>query len=83
MNSIVNVKDNPGLVKDLATGAVINVDEYKYNEHKKLMAMSRRSLAEKQAMSYSIEHLNGEINNLKQDVDSIKQMLQILIDRKE
>jgi hypothetical protein len=83
MNTIAKVADNPGLVKDLVTGAVINVDDYKYQEHKKIMSISRRNMAEKSAMTYSIEHMNGEINNLKQDVDSIKQMLQILIDRKE
>ena len=83
MTNIAKVKDNPGLVKDLVTGAIINVDDYKYQEHKKIMSITRRNLAEKTAMSYSIEHMHGEINNLKQDVDSIKQMLQILIDRKE
>jgi hypothetical protein len=83
MTTIAKIKDNPGLVKDLVTGAVINVDDYKYQEHKKIMSISRRNMAEKSAMTYSIEHMNGEINNLKQDVDSIKQMLQILIDRKE
>jgi hypothetical protein len=47
------------------------------------MAISRKNAAEKNAMSESIVSLNGEINNLKNEMDSIKQMLQILIDRKE
>jgi|Laugrespbdmm15sd_2_1035082.scaffolds.fasta_scaffold55971_2 hypothetical protein len=82
MNTIAKVADHPGLVKDLANGGVINVDEQRYKEHLKVKAIANNSVKEKKAMSYSIEHINGEINNLKQDVDDIKQMLQLLIDRK-
>jgi len=82
MNTIAKVNDNPGLVKDLATGGVINVDDQRYKEHMKVKAIAHKSVNEKKAMTYSIDHINGEINNLKQDVDSIKQMLQQLLDRK-
>jgi len=82
MTTIAKVTDNPGLVKDLATGGVINVDDQRYKEHMKVKTIAQKSVNEKKAMNYSIDHINGEINNLKQDVDAIKQMLQLLIDRK-
>ncbi len=83
MEKLAKIDKRPDLVKDLRTGSVVNIDTKRYLEHKKMMSISRRNELEKQAMSNSISSLNGEINNLKNDVDSIKQMLQILIDRKE
>jgi hypothetical protein len=83
MEKLAKIDKRPDLVKDLRTGSVVNIDTKRYLEHKKMMSISRRNELEKQAMSTSISSLNCEINNLKNDVDSIKQMLQILIDRKE
>jgi predicted transcriptional regulator len=83
MEKIAKIEKRPDLVKDLNTVSVINIDTARYLEHKKFMAISRKNAAEKNAMSESIVSLNGEINNLKNEMDSIKQMLQILIDRKE
>jgi hypothetical protein len=83
MEKLAKIDKRPDLVKDLRTGSVVNIDTKRYLEHKKIMAISRKNEMEKQAMSISISSLNSEINNLKNDVDSIKQMLQILIDRKE
>lgn len=83
MEKIAKIEKRPDLVKDLTTGSVVNIDTARYLEHKRFMAASRKSALEKNAMSQSIVSLNGEINNLKNEMDSIKQMLQILIDRKE
>jgi len=83
MEKIAKIDKRPDLVKDLRTGSVINVDTKRYLEHKRIMTISRKNVVEKAAMSESIGTLNCEINNMKNDIDNIKQMLQILIDRKE
>ena len=83
MEKIAKIDKRPDLVKDLRTGSVINVDTKRYLEHKRIMTISRKNVVEKTAMSESIGTLNCEINNMKNDIDNIKQMLQILIDRKE
>jgi predicted transcriptional regulator len=83
MEKIAKIEKRPDLVKDLTTGSVVNIDTARYLEHKRFMAASRKNALEKNAMSESITSMNSEINNLKNEMDSIKQMLQILIDRKE
>lgn len=83
MDKIAKIEKRPDLVKDLTTGSVINVDTARYLEHKKIMATAKRNALEKNAMSNSIASLNSEINNMKNEMNSIKQMLQLLIDRKE
>lgn len=78
----VKIDKHPDLIKDVKNGGVINVDTNKYLEHKKIMAVARRNQAEKTAMAGTIVSLTSELNNLKDDVSAIKQMLTELIDRK-
>lgn len=78
----VKIEKHPDLVKDTKSGAVINIDKNKYLEHKKIMTIAKRNQAEKTAMAGSIVHMQSELNNLKDDVSAIKQMLTELLDRK-
>jgi hypothetical protein len=82
MNKIAKIDQRPDLVKDLNNGAVINVDTAKYLEHKRFMQINKRTIAERNAVTESVQHLNDEINTLKQQHADLKSMLQILIDRK-
>jgi transketolase len=82
MDKIAKIDQRPDLVKDLKNGAVINVDTAKYLEHKRFMQINKRTIAERNAVTESVQHLNDEINTLKQQHADLKSMLQILIDRK-
>lgn len=62
---IVNIENHPGLVRDISSGAVLNVNRSEYENY---MAQKQQKMSQ-----------SGEINNIKAELDEIKQMLQILI----
>ena len=66
----LKVKDFPGLVRDSKSKAIINVDKNAYNEH-----MQKKLVKEK------MSNMNNEINNIKQTVDEIKDLLIKLADK--
>lgn len=66
----IPVKDNPGLVRDAKSKAIINVDKNSYLEYK-----SRKNVNTK------VINMTEDINNLKQSVDEIKLLLNKLIER--
>lgn len=82
MEKLAKIEQRPDLVKDLKNGAIINIDTAKYLEHKRFMQINKRTIAERSAVNESVQHLNDEINTLKQQHNELKNMLQILIDRK-
>lgn len=82
-NGLAKVKENSSLVKDLNNGGVVNIDNRKYEEHKRIMDLAKRQKLEKQAMNESIDTLRDELNNMKDEFHSIKSMLKTLIDRTE
>ena len=75
------VQEDPSLIKDLSNGGVINTDDRKYQEHKRVMELAKRNRLEKDAQSDSINRLEKELNSMKNDFDSMKSMLKTLIDR--
>lgn len=68
MQKYVKVKDHEYLVKDLTTGAILNTDKTLVLKHQK-----RQMEIEKE------ERREAEINNLKNDISEIKQLLQALL----
>ena len=62
---IVGIENHPGLVRDISSGAVLNVNRTEYENY---MARKQQNVAH-----------SDEINNIKAELDQIKQMLQILI----
>lgn len=62
---IVNIEGHSGLVRDISSGAVVNVNRTEYENY-----IARKNQKATQS---------DEINNIKAELDQIKQMLQILI----
>jgi len=63
----VNIQDRPGLQRDISSGAVINTDNTAYAK-----ALKAQELAKAK------QH---EIDDLKQDVKELKQLMQTIIER--
>lgn len=66
----LKVKDHPGLVRDSKSKAIINVDKNAYNEY-----MQKKLVKEKMV------NMDNEINNIKQTVNEIKDLLTKLADK--
>lgn len=71
MTDFAKVKDHKGLIRDMNSKAILNVDNEALVEHRN----------RKNVMKNIIDNAQ-KIEKLENDVNDIKQMLQILIDRK-
>lgn len=73
MNDYIKVKDNPSLVRDKNSNAVLNVDNaalHKYKmERDKILAEKRKE-----------QNLINDVAQNKKDIQDIKQMLQQLME---
>jgi len=69
------IKDNDSLARDMATGAVINLNINERNE------INKRRLAAVVSRN-EIARQNSEINNIKQELSDIKSLLLDLIQSK-
>ena len=63
----VNIKDKPGLQRDLTSGAVINTDN---NAFLKAVKANEMAMAKEQ-----------ELLDIKNDVKELKQLMQTIIER--
>jgi hypothetical protein len=64
----IKVKDHEHLVKDVRTGAILNVDQTFVTKHEQRMASIKKE-----------ERREQEINTMKSDIAEIKALLQKLI----
>ena len=71
----VRVNSFPDLRKDMSSGGVINANIDSYNSYREKRDQIIKEKQEKAAMK-------EEINNMKQDISDIKNMLTLLLDRK-
>lgn len=74
MKAFLKVKDHPGLVRDPVSKAIISVDQQGRNDYN-----SKRLLVEKS--TNSVNELREEVNNIKNDVLEIKQLLKNLLNK--
>ena len=65
------VRDNPDLVRDMDTKAILANDHDKYNDHKQKKDLLKKLIAQ-----------GNEFESLKKDVDEIKCLLRELINNK-
>ena len=74
MSDFAKVKDHDGLVRDLSSGAIINTNRSEYESYMK---------ARERAMEndLKIAQQSEDINNLKNSVSEIKELLQILVQK--
>jgi hypothetical protein len=76
MVEYLRVEGNPSLVREVGSNAIINTNVSEYETYLK----NRDAALTKQSQ---VERNTDEINNIKQDISEIKQMLQLLIKTKE
>jgi uncharacterized FlaG/YvyC family protein len=71
----MNVKGNPGLVRDKHTGAIVNI-----NSNEIQQARKRKKLWQQE--KEKTESLANEVKDLKQDMDEIKSLLRQVLEVK-
>jgi hypothetical protein len=74
MQGFVKVKDKDGLVRDLSSGAIINNNTSEYENYIKKRNASRQ-------LREDLDKQSEEINNIKNDIGEIKQLLITLINK--
>jgi hypothetical protein len=68
--TISKIKDNPGLVRDMKNQAVLSVDNNALQSYK----MKREKQKE-------ITEAVSDINNMKQDINELKTLMQRILDK--
>ncbi len=71
----VRVADNPSLVRDVQSGAIINVDDTAYMEYKK---RKRELQNQHQKEALTLERINKLEKDVQELKDGINQILKIL-----
>lgn len=72
--NLVDVKGYPGMQKDLHTGAIYPENRVEMQAHE--MRKRRRAIADEKEIA-----AQNQINDLKNEIDDIKSMLQTLINK--
>jgi len=75
MNHFLKVEGHASLVRDTATGAILNNNRTEYEEY-----LDRKRKAE--AREAEISQHTEDINNIKNELSDIKQLLQQLVSTK-
>lgn len=70
----VNIKSKDGLVRDMSTGAVLNTNQTEFENY---LARKSQSKQAKEQIAKQTE----EINNIKNEICEIKQMLVALLNK--
>ena len=70
----LKVQGNEGLVRDMETKAIINTNSSEYEKH-----LAQKNVV--QARKAEITRQTEEINNIKNDINDIKQMLLSLMNK--
>ena len=68
------VKDNPGLVRDTKSGAILYTDSKRINRKKEINAMRK-------AQALTVTELQQKVETLQDDVSDIKQLLLKLVEK--
>ena len=79
--TLEKVEGFSNLRKDTANGGVVNVDYKSYSSYKAQRLVALQKQEETKKTSNSVTKLENEINNLKDDMQQIKSMLLMLIEK--
>jgi hypothetical protein len=79
--SLLSVEGYTNLKKDPSSGGVVNIDKTGYEAYKRQRAFARRNIDQQRVTHDSVVHLQDQINNIKDDLDGIKNMLLQLIQK--
>jgi protein subunit release factor A len=70
MSKFAKVKDNPDLIRDMTTQAVLNTNMDALGAYRKRKAKERE-----------IDQTFADINNMKQEISDIKTLMQRILDK--
>lgn len=74
MQGFVKVQDKEGLVRDLSSGAIINTNTSEFENY-----LKKRQAAKQ--MREDLDKQSEQINNIKNEISEIKQLLITLINK--
>lgn len=74
MKKVAKVEGHPNLVRDLESGAIVNINR---NEHR--LARERKKYRNKANVEY--ERLKTDVDQLKNDIGDIKDLLTKLVEK--
>lgn len=75
MSKYMNVKGNPGLVKDKVSGAILNINSNEIAQARK----RKKAWREEKERSKNLE---SDVNSLKKDMSEIKDLLKNILEVK-
>lgn len=75
MDSFLKVKDRPGLVRDMNSNGVINVDSAKYSAHSRQKETQAQQRLKDQMREEKINKLESDVNELKAGLSEILSIL--------
>lgn len=81
MTVLHKVEGHTNLRKDLYSGGIINVDKNSYNSYQNTKRLALQQLQEKHQIKEDVKDLRNEINNIKEQVSDIKDLLMQLINK--
>jgi hypothetical protein len=70
---IINIKNRPDLVRDMTSGAILNTNRGEYENY-----LIRRQRKQEQQI---LENQEALINTLKNEVDELKSLVQMLLQK--
>jgi hypothetical protein len=74
MENILHVEGNPSLVRDMGSNAIVNANQSEYEAY-------MRNRATMMTRVNQIQSQDEKINRLENDINDIKTMLQLLINK--
>ena len=74
MENILHVEGNPSLVRDMGSNAIVNANQSEYEAY-------MRNRATMMTRVNQIQSQEEKINRLENDINDIKTMLQLLINK--
>jgi len=81
MGELVKVNGFATLRKDKATGGIVNVDTDSYTAYVQSRKLALRNQKEKEELQTSLSDVQGQINNMNNEISEIKELLMILIQK--
>jgi hypothetical protein len=73
------VKDNPGLYKDMSTGAVLNMDSTAYNMYVQNKKRSDYLKHKQEETNNKVDKMDVEVEEIKEDLKELKGLIRDLI----
>jgi hypothetical protein len=74
MNELIQIKDNSNLLRDANTNSILNSNRSEYEHYMRLRS-------KKQSEKERIEFIETEVNQIKSDINEIKNLIKSFIEK--